>query len=42
MYECKVVPLHAVKAYGGSGDRTPLVINLGTRAKEPKSIGTYV
>jgi hypothetical protein len=42
MYECKFVPLRAVKAYGGSGDRTPLVINLGTSAKEPKCIGTYV
>jgi hypothetical protein len=31
MSRAKVVPLHAVKAYGGSGGLAPYVINLGAR-----------
>jgi hypothetical protein len=27
----KFIPVHAMKAYGGSGDTTPLIINLDTR-----------
>lgn len=29
----KVVPVHSMKAYGGSGSRISLILNLGTRWK---------
>jgi hypothetical protein len=33
MSRAKIVPLHATKAYGGSGGVAPYVIKLGTRWK---------
>jgi hypothetical protein len=31
---CKVAPLHAMKACGGSEDRATLILNLGTSGGE--------